>query len=82
MPATLNQKLARIQEAFVGVFPPPPVQGMGTLGGFKLHIEDRTDQGAEALYKVTQEVIGEGVPESGARGRLQHATRSTCRSSR
>jgi hydrophobe/amphiphile efflux-1 (HAE1) family protein len=54
---TLQQKFGAIQEAFVGVFPPPPVQGMGTLGGFKLHIEDRTDQGAEALYKVTQEVI-------------------------
>jgi hydrophobe/amphiphile efflux-1 (HAE1) family protein len=54
----LNQKLSGIQEAFVGVFPPPPVQGMGTLGGFKLYIEDRTDQGAEALYQVTQEVIG------------------------
>ena len=40
------------------MFPPPPVQGMGTLGGFKLYIEDRTDQGPEALYKVTQEVIG------------------------
>jgi multidrug efflux pump len=53
----LQQKLGAIQEAFVGVFPPPPVQGMGTLGGFKLHIEDRSDQGPEALYKVTQEVV-------------------------
>jgi hydrophobe/amphiphile efflux-1 (HAE1) family protein len=56
--ATLNQKLSAIQEAFVAVFPPPPVQGMGTLGGFKLYIEDRTDQGPEALYQATQEVIG------------------------
>jgi hydrophobe/amphiphile efflux-1 (HAE1) family protein len=55
--ATLNQKLGAIQEAFVAVFPPPPVQGMGTFGGFKLFIEDRTDQGPEALYQVTQEVI-------------------------
>jgi hydrophobe/amphiphile efflux-1 (HAE1) family protein len=54
----LNQKFGAIQEAFVGVFPAPPVQGMGTLGGFKLHIEDRTDQGPNALYQVTQEVIG------------------------
>jgi hydrophobe/amphiphile efflux-1 (HAE1) family protein len=53
----LQQKAGAIQEAYIGVFPPPPVQGLGTLGGFKLHIEDRTDQGAEELYKVTQEVI-------------------------
>ncbi len=56
--AALNQKFGAIQEAFVGVFPAPSVQGMGTFGGFKLHIEDRTDQGADALYQVTQEVIG------------------------
>ncbi len=45
------------------MFPPPPVQGLGTLGGFKLHIEDRSDQGAEALYKITQEVIGKAYQE-------------------
>jgi hydrophobe/amphiphile efflux-1 (HAE1) family protein len=54
----LTQKFGAIQEAFVGVFPAPPIQGMGTFGGFKLHIEDRTDQGPAALYQVTQEVIG------------------------
>ncbi|HEX6407136.1 MAG TPA: efflux RND transporter permease subunit, partial [Gemmatimonadales bacterium] len=31
--------------------------------GFKLHIEDRTDQGPEALYKVTQEVIAKAYQE-------------------
>ena len=53
----LNQKFGAIQEAFVGVFPAPSIQGMGTFGGFKLHIEDRSDQGPNALYQVTQEVI-------------------------
>ena len=37
----LNQKFAAIQEAFIAVFPPPPVMGLGTVGGFKLQIEDR-----------------------------------------
>ena len=60
---TLSQKFGAIQEAYVGVFPPPPIQGLGTLGGFKLHIEDRTDQGPEALYKVTQEVIAKAYQE-------------------
>jgi hydrophobe/amphiphile efflux-1 (HAE1) family protein len=54
----LNQKFGSIQEAFVGVFPAPPIQGMGTLGGFTLHIEDRSNQGPGTLYQVTQEVIG------------------------
>ncbi len=34
-------KFAGIQEAFIAIFPPPPVQGLGTTGGFKLQIEDR-----------------------------------------
>ena len=37
----LNQKYSAIQEAFIAVFPPPPVTGLGTMGGFKLQIEDR-----------------------------------------
>ncbi len=34
------------------VFPPPPVNGLGTIGGFKLQIEDRGGLGDEALYKA------------------------------
>jgi hydrophobe/amphiphile efflux-1 (HAE1) family protein len=64
----LAPKLGGIQEAFVGIFPPPPVQGMGTLGGFKLHIEDRSDQGAEALYQVTQEVMAKAWREPALAG--------------
>ncbi|HEV7489377.1 MAG TPA: efflux RND transporter permease subunit, partial [Rhodanobacteraceae bacterium] len=45
----LNQKFAAIQGAFVAVFPPPPVQGIGTIGGFKLQIQDRAALGNEAL---------------------------------
>jgi multidrug efflux pump len=50
----LNQKFAAmIQGASIAVFPPPPVQGLGTIGGFKLEIEDRGGQGYEALDKAT-----------------------------
>jgi multidrug efflux pump len=45
----LQQKYLGIENAFVAIFPPPPVQGLGTIGGFKLQVEDRTDQGYEAL---------------------------------
>ncbi|MDB5649529.1 MAG: multidrug efflux transporter permease subunit [Hyphomicrobiales bacterium] len=37
----LNQKFAGIPDAFIAMFPPPPVQGLGTIGGFKLQIQDR-----------------------------------------
>ena len=52
--AQLNQKLAAIEGATIGVFPPPPVQGLGTIGGFKLEIEDRGGQGYEALDQATK----------------------------
>ncbi|RAI42687.1 efflux RND transporter permease subunit [Rhodoplanes roseus] len=49
----LNKKFAVIEEAFVAMFPPPPVSGLGTIGGFKLQIEDRTGQGYAALKAAT-----------------------------
>ena len=53
----LNQKFAGIQDAYIAVFPPPPVIGLGTLGGFKLNVEDRQNRGAEALYAAVQGVL-------------------------
>ncbi|MEP6723007.1 MAG: multidrug efflux RND transporter permease subunit, partial [Variovorax sp.] len=41
----LNQAFAGIQDAFIVMFPPPPVAGLGTTGGFKLQIEDRASLG-------------------------------------
>ena len=55
--ASLNQKLSSIQDAYIAVFPPPAVQGLGTIGGFKLQIEDRAGLGFEALYTETQRIV-------------------------
>jgi multidrug efflux pump len=45
----LNQKFGSIQDAFIMMFPPPPVQGLGTTGGFKLELQDRASLGYEAM---------------------------------
>lgn len=46
----LNQQYAgQIEDAFVVMFPPPPVQGLGTTGGFKLQLQDRASLGYEAM---------------------------------
>ncbi len=37
----LRQKLSGIQEGFTLVFAPPPVNGMGVVGGFKMELQDR-----------------------------------------
>ena len=56
----LNAQYSGIQEAFVAIFPPPPVQGLGSIGGFKLFVEDRDGSGFEELYVQTQAAIAEG----------------------
>jgi multidrug efflux pump len=53
----LNGKFSAIQEAFIAMFPPPPVAGLGTIGGFKLQIEDRAGLGYEALNDATKAFI-------------------------
>ncbi|TMV00747.1 efflux RND transporter permease subunit [Brucella haematophila] len=50
----LNQKFGSIQDAFIAMFPPPPVQGLGTTGGFKLQLEDRNGLGFRALDDATK----------------------------
>ncbi len=54
---TLQRKYAGVKDAFIAIFPPPPVQGLGTIGGFKLQVEDRTDQGYEALDAAMKAVV-------------------------
>lgn len=53
----LNQKFAAIEDAYIAIFPPPPVQGLGTIGGFRLQIQDRANYGYDELYKVTMQVM-------------------------
>jgi len=53
----LNGRFAAIDDAFVAMFPPPPVPGLGNAGGFKLQIQDRAQQGPEALNAALGRVM-------------------------
>ncbi|HZX18085.1 MAG TPA: efflux RND transporter permease subunit [Pseudomonas sp.] len=63
--AELNGQFAGIQEAYLAIFPPPPVQGLGTIGGFRLQVQDRGNLGYDELYVQTQNVIAKArqLPE-------------------
>jgi multidrug efflux pump len=54
--AEMNKRMGAIEGAFVMVLPPPPVNGLGTTGGFKMMVEDRDNLGYDALYKAVQAV--------------------------
>jgi hydrophobe/amphiphile efflux-1 (HAE1) family protein len=58
---TLAGKFAGIKEGFVAVFPPPAVNGLGQIGGFKLMVTDRGAQGYDALFGATQAMLGNAM---------------------
>src|SRR5258706_1002598 len=64
----LNKQFGSIQDAFVLAVPPPPVMGLGTIGGFKLYVEDRADLGYDALYQSVQSTIGKSYQTPGLGG--------------
>jgi hydrophobe/amphiphile efflux-1 (HAE1) family protein len=55
--ADLRKRLSVIQDAYVLTIPPPPVQGIGNAGGFKLMVQDRTGLGSEALARAAQALV-------------------------
>ncbi|MCD6034676.1 MAG: transporter [Rickettsiales bacterium] len=55
---SLNAQFGGIKDAFTAVFPPPAVMGLGTIGGFKMQIEDRGDLGDEVLSQTMKEILG------------------------
>ncbi len=55
---TMREKMSEIEEAFVVVIPPPPVQGIGNGGGFKMMIQDQSDAGLETIKNAAYELAG------------------------
>ena len=67
--AKIQAELYReIQDATIGVFGPPPVDGLGTAGGFKVMVEDRGDLGLDALQADTDAFIRKGRETPGLAG--------------
>ncbi|MFA6543257.1 MAG: efflux RND transporter permease subunit, partial [Limisphaerales bacterium] len=64
----LNAQFSSITEAFVLAVPPPPVNGLGTIGGFKLYVEDRAGLGYDALYQNTMGLVGQSYQTPGLAG--------------
>src|SRR5262249_50053244 len=54
--------------ALVSAFGAPPVEGLGTTGGFKLVIEDRGNAGLEELQQVSDRIVARGNATPGLQG--------------
>lgn len=57
----LMGKFSQIPDGFAGIFPPPPVPGLGTTGGFKIQIEDRAGLGLEALAEAQGAIMAKAM---------------------
>ncbi|RFU49172.1 efflux RND transporter permease subunit [Paraburkholderia sp. DHOC27] len=57
MLVTLRKRLAGVKDAIVIVVNPPPVQGLGAAGGFKLMLEDRAGLGPQALAQAANALV-------------------------
>jgi hydrophobe/amphiphile efflux-1 (HAE1) family protein len=55
--ADLRQRLSVIKDAHVVTIPPPPVQGLGSAGGFKIMLEDRAGLGSQTLVRAANALV-------------------------
>ena len=55
----VNGAIQQIQGARMFVVPPPPVDGLGVSGGFKIQVQDRSSQGEQALYGAVWGALGQ-----------------------
>ena len=55
--ADLRKRLSVIQDAYVLTIPPPPVQGIGNAGGFKMMLQDQAGLGSDALSRAAQALV-------------------------
>ena len=58
-------KVASIEEAQMIVVQPPPVQGIGNAGGFRMMLEDRSGAGLLALRNATYAMMGAAAQTPG-----------------
>ena len=64
----LRRGFADIPEAQVMVFPAPPVEGMGSTGGFKLQLRDRVAAGPGPLQEALETLAEAAAAQPGLAG--------------
>jgi multidrug efflux pump len=60
----LQNRFRDIEEGIINIVGAPPVDGLGTAGGFKAVVEDRGDSGLDALQYTADRVVEAGNDDS------------------
>ncbi len=66
--ALLDRCRREVEGAVVSAFEAPPIDGLGTTGGFKLIVEDRGDLGLAGLQQAADQVVARGNRTQGLYG--------------
>ncbi len=67
--ASLQEDLQRkVPKAAINIFGAPPVEGLGTAGGFKIVIQDTGDNGMFALQQAAERALANGEADSRLQG--------------
>jgi len=74
--ARVQAQFAQIQEGIVFGFPPAPIQGLGTAGGFEMQLQDRGGAGLQQLEVVARDIVAAGT-QSPVVTRLNQNLRTT-----
>jgi hydrophobe/amphiphile efflux-1 (HAE1) family protein len=66
---TLQERFQKeVPEAIVNIFGAPPVEGLGTAGGFKIIVQDTGDNGLAELQKTVDSIVAAGEKEPRLQG--------------
>jgi multidrug efflux pump subunit AcrB len=76
--AELKDRCQReVRAAIVSVFGAPPIDGLGTTGGFKLIIEDRGNLGIDQLQRVSDQIVERAAKTPGLHGLFNSSRANT-----
>jgi multidrug efflux pump subunit AcrB len=76
--AELTERCQReVRGAIVSAFGAPPIDGLGTTGGFKLIIEDRGNLGLDYLQQVSDQIVERGNETPGLQGLFNSSRANT-----
>jgi multidrug efflux pump len=75
---SLQERCRReVRDAIVSAFGAPPIDGLGTTGGFKLIVEDRGNFGLGDLQRVSDQIVARGNKTPGLQGLFNSSRANT-----
>jgi hydrophobe/amphiphile efflux-1 (HAE1) family protein len=72
-----NECRSKVRNALVSIFGAPPIDGLGTTGGFKIMIEDRGNLGLYDLQRVSDRVTDQINATAGLQGAFNSSRANT-----